>query len=142
MVDSTLQIRTNAADKEAAGMVLARYGINYSQLVNGLLKEIIRTQSVPFSVDLKSVAAVQEKRTEQKKMESPVVFGKHELSLDELDMIVAAGDGSSVENSVREQFNSYCAKLSGLGYSGRAILSELQKNNPQLYQKAKDFNLF
>ena len=142
MADTTLQIRTNAADKEAAGKVLARYGVNYSQLVNGLLKEVIRTQSVPFAVDLKSVAAVQLKSTEKQKAEIPETHGRHELSLDELDMVAAAGDGTSVESSVREQFAGFCEKLSKQGYSARMILAELQQKNPQLYKKAQEFGLF
>lgn len=133
MVDTTLQIRTNAADKEAAGKVLAEYGVNYSQLVNALLREVIRTESVPFAVNLTSAAVASEKKQEEKKAEMPVFHARQELSLDELDMVAAAGDGTSVESSVEKQLR----KLLEKGYTAAMI----QKENPKLYQKARELGL-
>jgi len=51
-MDSYLQVRTNEADKEAAAEILAELGTTTSAVVNMLLKQIIRTRSIPFEIRL------------------------------------------------------------------------------------------
>lgn len=52
MADTFIQVRTNEADKAAVAEILAELGTNTSAVVNMLLKQIILTKSIPFSVKL------------------------------------------------------------------------------------------
>lgn len=47
-----LQVRTNEADKEAAGRILEQLGTNFSSVINMLLKQIVLTKSIPFDIKL------------------------------------------------------------------------------------------
>ena len=52
MSDTFIQVRTNEEDKEKAAAILAELGTNTSAVVNMLLKQIIRTRSIPFEIKL------------------------------------------------------------------------------------------
>lgn len=52
MSNSFIQVRTNEVDKEAAAAILDELGTNISAVVNMLLKQIIKTNGIPFEVRL------------------------------------------------------------------------------------------
>ena len=52
MADALIQVRTSEEDKELATKILAELGTNTSAVVNMLLKQIIRTRSIPFEIKL------------------------------------------------------------------------------------------
>lgn len=54
MSNTFIQVRTNEVDKEAAAAILDELGTNISAVVNMLLKQIIKTNGIPFEVRLPS----------------------------------------------------------------------------------------
>ena len=45
-----LQARVNEQDKEKASKILEELGTNYSAVISMLLKQIIKTRSIPFDI--------------------------------------------------------------------------------------------
>lgn len=61
---SYLQVRVNNEDKEKAQSILEELGTNMSSVVNMLIKQIIRTKSIPFEVKLTDEGGNAMKRTD------------------------------------------------------------------------------
>lgn len=115
MTGASLQIRTSAQDKEEAGKVLDSLGITYSQLVNALLKEIIRTKSVPFAIDLRRNADASAK----------------ELSEEDLRLVAGGGSGISAE----EAYFAFRQKKMREGLTDElTILAAFRREKPEQYR--------
>ena len=52
MAKTYIQVRAEEADKEKASEILDELGTNLSAVVNMLLKQIIMTKSIPFSLSI------------------------------------------------------------------------------------------
>lgn len=104
MAKTFLQVRTEAADKEMASMIVEELGTNLSSVVNMLLKQIILTKSIPFEIKLPQPYTETEKLEEVK---ASMLMEGMALTEDDIQLMKAYQASTDKERIRKELLHEY-----------------------------------